>query len=262
MSLSLRILGVVLCFTLALADHSPADEPPLPQPIGAINDYAAILGRESRQQLQSWIDELKAKREINVVLLITLIDPYSDPPALMEKIWESWKLGAEQTIFLLLVREADLWFFQAKASPDLALPDSEYRRSIQRLLDERRVGTAAMRAVEHLKNALLEPETPEPHPEIVDSQSPETTLPQRSPSFLGSPLFWSIGAGFGLIASVIWWALLWLCPGCGSRLQRSTTRAFGRWGLRAGSRGNRRRAQERVYYCRRCGYSRVRRGER
>ncbi len=260
-------LSCSVILLIVVSSHAEEEAPPpLPKAMGAINDYAAVLGKESREQLQTWINELKTKSKINVVLLITLLDPYSDPPTLTQKIWEAWKLGGEPTIFLLFVREADRWAFDWKFTQDLAprLVDlslgGELIRSMQALLNERRVGTAAMQAVERLKATLIELETPESQPQA--QEEPSLPAPANVPrSFVGSPAFWSIvggAAGIAVIAGLIWFALTWLCPGCGGRLSRGSTRTFGpSYSLRS-----RRRRGERVYYCRRCGYLRVRRGER
>ncbi|OGF53977.1 MAG: hypothetical protein A2Z21_05155 [Candidatus Fraserbacteria bacterium RBG_16_55_9] len=240
-----------------------ADEPappPLPKAIGAINDYAAALGRESRQQLQTWIDELRAKTKINVFLLITLLDPYSDPPTFTQVIWESWRLGTERTIFLLLAKETDHWVFHWKSSTDLALrlanPSEDYQRLIQGLLDQRRVGTAAVQAVDHLRGLFIEPELPKPQEE---QPLPSPAKPRQS--FLGSSTFWyALGglAGVGGIAGLIVLARARRCPRCGGRMSRRSTQPFGSsYAKRA-----RRRTPERVYYCRQCGYQRVRRRER
>jgi len=266
--MSLKLFGFVLCLLLFLSRNVGADEatePPLPQAMGAINDYAAVLGKESRQQLQSWIDELKTKAKISVFLLITLLDPYSDPPTFTDKLWKSWQLEAEGTIFLLLAREADQWVFYWRSSPDvasrLASPrgNEDYGPSIQKLLGERRVGTAAMRAVEHLREKLI-PSEPQPKPEQESPTSPSSSRTASS-AIVGSRVFWYVFggiAGAGLTGGMLWLAFVWLCPSCGGRLSRRSAQPIRSFYAR----GVRKRAGERVYYCHRCGYRRVRRRER
>lgn len=255
-------VGIQVCLAWITLAEEPAP-PPLPKAMGAINDYAAALGRESRQQLQGWIDELKAKSKLSVFLLITLLDPYSDPPTFSQKLWESWKLGTERTILLLLVKETDHWIFHWKSSPDLALPladlSGDSHRSIQGLLGQRRVGTAAVQAVGRLRELFVEPEAPKPQ------ESPEQPLPAPSSprsSFIGSPTFWyALGGlvGVGVIAVLVGLARVRICPRCGGRMsRRSSTQSF----RSSYARRTRRKTRERVYSCLRCGYQRVRRRER
>jgi hypothetical protein len=255
---------VILCVEISFAwgiwaDESQPQPPlPLPKPIGAINDYAAALGRESREQLQALIAELRSERKVAVTILITLLDPYSDPRRLSEALWEEWKLGPERTIFLLLVREADRWRFHWKASPDLAAqlsdPMGEYHRSIQGLLEERRVGRAALQAVEYLTELLGGPKGVGPEPRF----EPED---RSLRPFLGSPPFWYLlggVAGMGVLWVLIRMVRVRLCPECGRRLSRRSAQAFGPSYARLARRG----ARDWVYYCQRCGYLRIRRGER
>ncbi len=242
------VIGGMICF--GLFKGLAAEEPPLPQPIGELNDYAGILGQESRQQLQRSIDELKTQG-VKVFLLITLLDPFSDPAQLAERIWQAWKLAPERTILIVFVREADQWALWWKLTPDLASQldyssTGEYRSSLERLLKERRVGQAVVHSIESLRGWFAPPKASE-------------ELPPRAGPSAGSPLFWYLLAGaggVGMIAGLIWFALVWLCPECGGRLSRRSAWAFGpgRWA--------RSRRRERVYYCARCGYLRIRRGER
>lgn len=251
----LRHILPLILFLVGFELGAVADEPPLPQAIGDINDYAGILGPESRQQLQSLIDELK-HQQVNIRLLITLLDPYSDPTLLVEKLWQKWELSEEQTVFVLLVKESDHWVFHWRFSQDLAsqLEPSlvgKHRSSLQRLLDERRVGRAAVQAVESLRELLAKPQIQELNKSLEGAKV-------RRP-FLGSPAFWYLSgglAGVGGLVGLIWLALVWLCPQCGRRLRRSY------WFRPSYARRARERRGDPVYYCPQCGYMRVRRGER
>jgi len=217
--------------------------------MGAINDYAAALGRESRGKLQGWIDRLR-RDQVEITLLITLLDPFSDPRMLAEAIWEEWGLGGERAILLLLVREADSWRFHYKAGRELAeqlrvYPMGEYRRHVEELLGERRVGRAALAAVKGLLDMLGGP--------------PEDLSAGAAGPKIASPALWYVVGGFfiALLMGLIWALRVRLCPRCGGRLRRDAA-ALGPSYARLAGRGGR----ERVYYCSRCGYLRVLRGGR
>lgn len=257
---------------------SEAVEPPLPEQIGAINDYAASLGRESRHTLRRHIEALAAEA-VEVVLLITLLDPFSDSPRMSQAIWNRWGLSSN-SLLLLFVREGDRWVFEQRTGEELPrrpLGD-EARREIRALLDDRRIASAAIRAVEGVAEAF----------EIGTLGAEERSPPGREPSgqatpgedegqsraFWKRPLFWGLLGGLGGVALVwgaIRFALTWLCPRCGARMQRQTVgrriQPLAQARPRA-SRGGRGRAGGRkrsrtlvYYYCQRCGYRRSSRGE-
>jgi len=241
-------LWTALIIGILLGKGLLGDEPPLPKPIGAINDYAAALGPKSRKELDALIGRLRTEG-IEVRLLITLLDPYSDPKLLSQRLWEEWGLSSKGTVLLLFVREEDRWRFHWRASPDLAPRLSnkaawKHREAIQALLIQRRVAQAARRAVSALSDLL------------GGSGETEATAPQRGTSRLFQSRW--VGYGLGAIAAVglmiglIRWALVWLCPECGSRLKRESGRAFG-FGYGSWVRGRRTRRNW-VYYCRRCGW--------
>lgn len=253
-----RTVRVLLACAL-IGWSAQAQAPPLPERMGAINDYAAALGRESRRELQAQIETLE-RRGVSVVVLITLLDPFSDPARLAEAIRQRWELS-EKSVLLLFVREGERWAFEARAEPELssrltALRLGAPRQAIQALLNERRVAAAALVAVAHLTELFEPPREP---------SSPETVPPARdwaretARPFWGSALFWVLAAGGGalaLVGGLVWFALTWLCPRCAGRLRRRAPRPFEVRG-RSPRRGS-------IYYCRRCGFTRAarRRGER
>jgi len=226
--------------------------------MGAINDYAAALGPKSRQELKALIELLRAEG-VNVTLLITLLDPYSNPELLSQSIWEEWGLEAEATVLLLFVREEDRWRFHWRASPDLtsslsSQSASSQKSAIEALLAQRRVAQAARRAVKFLSGLL----TRAPVGERSEAAAPQ----QEAHSWVKSRGLWygllgGLG-GVGLVIALLRLAVIWLCPNCGSRLKRESGRslgfAYGGWSQ------SRRGHKNRVYYCRRCGY--LRWGER
>lgn len=253
----------------------------LPQPLGAISDYGAQLGRSTRIQLQAQIDALRQKAGIRVYVLVTLLDPFSSPSVLAERIWEAWGLDAEEgsnkTVLLVFVREGEPWAFRWRAgsvlAPKLRSPEMQGTwEAVTALVEERKIAQAVREGVEGLRRLFLRPS---PEPELAPrapSPSPEQAPSRRATGKVPIWLYVVLGfsVGLGLLGGVIAYALVWLCPECGARLRRSAIGAYGVYGLPPPAlrssqawRGRRARGVRRgwVYYCRRCGYRRIRRGE-
>ena len=259
------VFAVFLLWLLGFVYHVgalQAEEPPLPQPLGAINDYGAQLGPETRKELQALADVLKAQAQINLVLLITLLDPFSDPARLAAAIWDAWGLDP-RTILLLFVREEGDWRFFAQAgselAPTLLAPDvQDILGRVQKLTAQRRVAQAARVAMEGLARRF--------QPSLAENPPPLARKDQGSPRGEASWRFWIVGglAGLGALGLALWAVQRRRCPRCGERLHRRALSA-GMATFRHGRPRLRSRSDRRgwVYYCRRCGYARIAsRGER
>ena len=246
------------------------DEISLPQQMGAINDYAASLGRQTREHLQSQIDRLNDGANVDLAVLVSLIDPFGDSARYAEAIWSEWDMASERAVLLVYVREAEnRWVFRARASSDLSdqlseLRLGEARSAIDAALADRDVADAVRIGVDALAEKWA-PATPAPADESSgtnDSPSAATTAPSASSVEGGRPWWralwvWILGGALvvlTLLAVVIWALLTWFCPRCGSRLRKRTESpmAWDRFG-----RGTKSRS---VYYCPRCRY--VRRSSR
>lgn len=239
----------------------PAEEPRplLPGRIGDLNDYGAQLGEGTRRTLQSQIDRLRERAGARVTVLITLLDPFSDPERYAREIWKRWELDQEQgqeqgqAVLLVFVREGERWAFAWQASSDLMdrLGGSwaaELRRAVDERLQERRVAAAARRALSTLSDALdVGPPAAPPEPPAV-----------RRSTWPYAPAFgWGVGIGLGLGALYLGlrWVVRWVCPACGRKLHRRSAGMSHLYGRRRRN-GARRSPREWVYYCRRCGYHR------
>jgi len=163
------VFGFFIFFLLVVAfpwgeGLAQAEGPPLPQPLGPISDYGAQLGPQTRRALQQLAEALQAQADVTVRLLITLLDPFSNPARLADALWEAWGLGA-RAILLLFVREAGEWAFVVRAGAELApaLLEPELQglfERVRRLTQQRRVARAARSAVEGLAERFLPPPPP------------------------------------------------------------------------------------------------------
>ncbi|MCS6937165.1 MAG: TPM domain-containing protein [Candidatus Bipolaricaulota bacterium] len=232
---ALLLAGVLGIWTLIAAMAQPEEEIVLPRQMGAINDYAAVIG-PARAALQTQLDEIKKNFDVEIVILATIYDPYDDPQRFAQSIWESWGLG-ERTALLLFTKERpERWVFELKLGEALRLslrPEhlERLRQGLRAHLERRRVQTAIEESVVAL-HAMLDGSYGQPPP---------------APRFEFDFAWLWIALGALLLVSVFVGArtfLRALCPRCGSRM-----RTYHGYGTRSW-----------ITYrsCPRCGYARGR----
>jgi uncharacterized membrane protein YgcG len=234
----MRYLHVALA--LAVVSIAMAQEPEeivLPRQMGAINDYAAVLGG-ARQSLEEELQTIKENFHVQIVILATIYDPYDDPPRYAQEIWGFWKLGKD-TVLLVFVKEQtkNQWAFALRLGDEVrerfSSADLERMQSgLSYLLERRRVKTAIEESVKALR-AMLEGSYGQPPPSVSG----------------GRLLVWLwvvVGlAGLGGVALGVRALLQGRCPRCGARMRVYHT--YSRQGARIAYRS-----------CPRCGYSRLR----
>jgi uncharacterized membrane protein YgcG len=234
----MRYLHVALA--LAVVSIAMAQEPEeivLPRPMGAINDYAAVLGG-ARQSLEEELQTIKENFHVQIVILATIYDPYDDPPRYAQEIWGFWKLGKD-TVLLVFVKEQtkNQWAFALRLGDEVrerfSSADLERMQSgLSYLLERRRVKTAIEESVKALR-AMLEGSYGQPPPSVSGGQ-------------LLVWLWVVVGlAGLGGVALGVRALLQGRCPRCGARMRVYHT--YSRQGARIAYRS-----------CPRCGYSRLR----
>jgi uncharacterized membrane protein YgcG len=234
----MRYLHVALA--LAVVSIAMAQEPEeivLPRPMGAINDYAAVLGG-ARQSLEEELQTIKENFHVQIVILATIYDPYDDPPRYAQEIWGFWKLGKD-TVLLVFVKEQtkNQWAFALRLGDEVrerfSSADLERMQSgLSYLLERRRVKTAIEESVKALR-AMLEGSYGQPPPSV-------------SGGWLLVWLWVVVGlAGLGGVALGVRALLQGRCPRCGARMRVYHT--YSRQGARIAYRS-----------CPRCGYSRLR----
>jgi uncharacterized membrane protein YgcG len=234
----MRYLHVALA--LAVVSIAMAQEPEeivLPRPMGAINDYAAVLGG-ARQSLEEELQTIKENFHVQIVILATIYDPYDDPPRYAQEIWGFWKLGKD-TVLLVFVKEQtkNQWAFALRLGDKVR--ERFYSADLERmqsglsyLLERRRVKTAIEESVKALR-AMLEGSYGQPPPSVSGGQ-------------LLVWLWVVVGlAGLGGVALGVRALLQGRCPRCGARMRVYHT--YSRQGARIAYRS-----------CPRCGYSRLR----
>lgn len=229
--------AVVFALLWMWVSSAQDEEIVLPRQMGAINDYAAVLG-SARAELEAHIQTIKESFNVQIVILASIYDPFDNAALYAQKIWEFWKLGND-TVLLVFVKEQTLnrWAFAVRLGPAVQgrLREEDLARMQKGLtyhLERKHIKTAMEESVRALQ-AMLEGSYGQPPP-------------RRS----GGRLSWWIWMGVGLLglgglALGIRALVRNYCPRCGARLRSYHT--YSRQGVRVAYRS-----------CPRCGYSRLR----
>jgi len=209
----------------------------LPLPIGPVSDYGSVLDRHGREEILALVELAKQSSGIAVSLLASWEDPYNDVERYARAVLPAWGLAQGTTLLAVFVKTKDDWGAavvagQATAAAHPGLAES-LEKGISDLVAHGRI-PEAMRQLFSLLDRELKPPPVRPTRERTGHASPALSI--------------GLGVAGGLL--VLLFALRRICPRCGRFL-----RLYDRQG--SGTTGARRR----VYYCRRCGYSRAKGGE-
>ncbi|MCX8103096.1 MAG: TPM domain-containing protein [Candidatus Bipolaricaulota bacterium] len=210
----MRLAAIVLTVVLGTwTVHAQENEEiVLPRQMGAINDYAAVLGG-ARADLEAQIETIQQNFNVQLVILATIYDPFDDAALYAQRIWESWKLG-KRTALLVFVKEQTkkTWDFELRLGEEIrALFRPEHlerlERGLQHHLERQRIKTALEESVKALQ-AMLEGSYGQP--------------PPSAPA--GFQLSWVlilVGGliGLGSIALGVRAFFKNRCPRCGARLR-------------------------------------------
>ncbi len=137
-----------------------SEEPVLPRQMGAINDYAAVLG-SARADLEAQLETIRENFNVQIVVLASIYDPFDDPAIYAQRIWEFWKLG-RRTVLVVFVKEQtkNAWAFEFRAGDEvreLFQPEqlSRLRDGLKYHLERKRIKTALEESVRAL-HAMLD----------------------------------------------------------------------------------------------------------
>ncbi len=221
-------------------------EPPLPKPMGALNDYAAAIGN-SRPALEAALTALQSRAGIQATILITLLDPFDDPDQLATRIRTDWKIPGTKAVFALFVKETDTWIARIWLSADLSErfasgPQAALEKQMKQDLQQRRVSQAVRETVDALTQTFLPPEPPKPPAGNPPANQGVIKGTRGLIGWMNPVVFYGAVALLAVLLVIIGIrALLYhFCPQCAGRLRVRQSRT------------------NRVYYCERCGATYVR----
>lgn len=89
--------AVLGCLALApVAMATPPDSlaaPPIPPPVGYVNDHAAVLDEPARAKLEGFLDQVQKKTGAEFAVLIVRSTEPLTPSEYKVKVFDQWKLG-------------------------------------------------------------------------------------------------------------------------------------------------------------------------
>lgn len=229
----LRAVGAVLLACAVIPLVAAAD---LPQSIGPISDYGAVFDRHDREEISASIEEVRQLLHLDVSLLVSWENPFSDVATFAEAVFRSWGLGTKDAILAVFLRSGRTWTAAVVASSSVRARIG----AIDRTLAERIHDLVSHSRIEEAARAMLAALRALPAARAATEVRPPAAARSRTGKVLG--LVAGIAAGVAFLA---WCIHRWVCPRCG-RLLRATTTPF-----RSSRSG-------RVYSCRRCGFRRQR----
>jgi len=201
---------------------------PLPQPIGFLSDYGAVLDRHGRERVDGRIAGVRERYSVDVYILVSWENPLPDIDSYTDAVSEYWGLSRGRTLLAVFLRTSGSWDVRIRASDALRAGygslEERLENGIEDLVYHRRIEEAMLALFDALER-LLSP-----------TEKRESPAPSRSHPLTLVALLLAGAAGIGFLIHRR------ICPRCG-RILRVT--AFLDHG-----------GKRRVYYCRHCGFRR------
>jgi len=201
----------------------------LPLPIGQLNDYANVLDRHGREQLDALIESAKASYGIEVTILASWENPYENIDQYTYAVLDAWGLAHANTILVVFLKGENGW--QAR----LASGESE-TRAHPRLTADLAAGIADLVLHDRIQEAMVALF------QTLDDELSSTHSTSKAPGDGRVLPVLLLIAGAAAAALFIGRRI---CPRCGRILHTRIGRGFGSYD-----------SKEVVYYCRHCNYSR------
>src|SRR5690349_8307106 len=119
--LALAALSVTRVFAIGLAQEK------LPPPTGHINDFATVVGASNKERLESILEQLKTRTEIDLVIAVVKTAGSEDLYDYSLRLANEWNVGsrtsARKTLLLVVAADNGKFFSQFSRSAQSALPD-------------------------------------------------------------------------------------------------------------------------------------------
>lgn len=209
----------------------------LPLPIGQLSDYGSVLDRYGRERISSLIEGAQDRFGIEVYILASWENPYRDIDHYAVALLDTWNLGAGKTLLAVFLKEGRDWEVNVLtgAKTSAAYPQLARRveEGINNLVEHRRVEEAMVELFSVLERQI----------------SPESPAPRFVREARGGRSL-SVLLLVGSLALLALFIQRRVCPRCGRILRVRASRVFGPYG-----------GENVIYYCRKCGYSRTKKGE-
>lgn len=231
LSHSLLRLTVLSLLFHALFFHPTSAQ--IPQPIGHLSDYGAVLDRHGRERIEAMIEEAWSRFGVEVFILVSWENPSPTTRAFAEDVFKEWNLSSRTyPMLFVFMRDGSHWTYSIVVGSDSVLDRAAARinDAIDDLVAHRRIEEALVAIFSELDDAFAGRHEERSGGEPVNGSRP-----------------WIIPALLLTAAGAILAVRRFVCPRCGRILRRAPPPP------RAGRPTSRRRW---VYFCRSCGYRR------
>ena len=241
---SLRSLGLLLRVAALVAVLVGIGVPSycLPRPIGQLSDYGNVLDHNGRERITSLIQQAHNRFGLNVYILASWEDSGDDILRYAAALLDAWNLAQGRTLLAVFLKTGRDWKLSVLSGaqttatyPHLA---REVEDGITDLVEHRRIEEAMAMLFEVLERHP---------PPVVAHGAPSVEQPATSGKSRRVLTVLLLLACLGVIGFLIHRRV---CPRCGRILRIRESRVFGPFQRR-----------DMIYYCQRCGYSRMKRGE-
>ncbi len=203
--------SLVFVFFLLISFPFQVDAVTLPRSVGRINDYANLLSIEDRKKIKDWLEPI-SEEGLDLTILASRRDPYSDPEKYFGKIIDKWGLEGG---FILFVEEENSWktvYFLGRKTRAL-LRSKGLLKSYQSGIEERIAGGDPRDALMFSVRRLFRAVTGEIEAADEGSSFGSWSVPVIPLVFLGG--FFVLVLFYGLLR----WELNRRCPECGVRMR-------------------------------------------
>jgi len=231
------LVRLVAALLIAGALSCSAVRAQIPESIGAISDYGAVLDRHGREEIAARIDHAAEQYGIEIYVLASWENPLSTPLQYAEAVFSAWELSHRPAVLAVFLKTGGQWSIRVVISRTV---DARYPELARRMAEEN-AELVDYGRIEEAMNGLFD---------SLVRVAGGTALPL--PAAGGAPADargWSpvwivlvallvVGVGTATIHR-------WMCPQCGRLLHVETRSTVGRPGHGRW-----------VYSCRRCGYTR------
>ncbi|MFH1609287.1 MAG: hypothetical protein ABID40_01490 [Candidatus Bipolaricaulota bacterium] len=188
-----------------LAAVLAAAQQPLPEQVGAINDYGQTLQRADRERLEGLVAALKG-RGVSFVYLATWRDPFANLTTYTGAVFSAWRLPKDALLVVFLRGEDRRWRVEARFGERAAaaVPQTEWQKILAEAGIEANRAQPAQ-AVLNLGDRLLA---------LLSSDRTPVPATER-------PWWWAYAlAGLAGVAGLVLLVRSLLCPRCFRPLRR------------------------------------------
>jgi len=137
---ALTVALLLPALACAVSAARAQDEPPIPEPVGLVNDHANLLDAQTRARLEGFLDQVKRKTGAEFAILTVQTTAPLEPIEYKVKVFEKWGLGRageDDGLLMLVAMEEREVRFETGYGLEGALPDGLQSRIFRRVIQPR-----------------------------------------------------------------------------------------------------------------------------